>query len=151
MRLTGSLKVNTLLLMFSAPYLSFFRCCRRVVITSLSLFSSAFLFSCISTSSDRGVETRWREGGVAEWKTGVTTKGDVLKDLGPPSQVVGLGGETVFYYLRENMEVQGLVLILYNNVRVSAEYDRAIFFFDQKGVLSDMALSETSEADHSKE
>ena len=57
--------------------------------------------------------------------------------------MVTLGDETVFYYLRENMKVNGLVLLLYNNVRVSAEYDRAIFFFNKKGVLTELSVSDS--------
>lgn len=106
----------------------------------------ALVTSCVNVSSERGVEKRWggKPSGVSnnQWTKGTTTKGEILKDLGPPSQVVSLGDETVFYYLRENMKGRGLILFFYNDVRVSAQYDRAIFFFDQNGKLSDMSISE---------
>jgi outer membrane protein assembly factor BamE (lipoprotein component of BamABCDE complex) len=101
--------------------------------------------SCISATSERGVEPLWSaeesEPASERWKVGKTSKRQILKELGPPSQVVTLGDETVFYYLRESMKVNGLVLLVYNNVRVSAEYDRAIFFFNKKGVLTELSVS----------
>lgn len=121
---------------------------RLVIFGSLSLACIGVSLSCVSASSERGVEKRWSSAASNEvggdWKVGETSKSQILKELGPPSQVVSLGDETVFYYLRENMQVKGLVLIVFNNVRVSAEYDRAIFFFNKQGVLSDMAVSEAS-------
>ena len=103
------------------------------------------LASCISATSERGVEPLWSAEGAEpaseRWKVGKTSKRQILKELGPPSQVVTLADETVFYYLRENMKVNGLVLLVYNNVRVSAEYDRAIFFFNKKGVLTELSVS----------
>ena len=101
--------------------------------------------SCINATSERGVEPLWSaemsEPASERWMVGKTSKRQILKELGPPSQVVTLGDETVFYYLRENMKVNGLVLLVYNNVRVSAEYDRAIFFFNKKGVLTEQSVS----------
>jgi len=114
-------------------------------ISALFLFSMV-VTSCINVSSERGVENRWREDGNTDietrWTQGKTTKSEILKDLGPPSQVVSLGDETVFYYLREKVTGRGFVTLFYNDVRVKAGYDRAIFFFDKKGRLVDMAVSE---------
>ena len=105
------------------------------------------LFSaCVNVSSERGVEKRWGKEDMVnasvQWRQGKTTKSQVLKDLGPPSQVVAVGDETVFYYLREKVRGRGLVLLVYNDVRVQAGYDRAIFFFDKQGRLKDLAVSE---------
>lgn len=101
--------------------------------------------SCVNVKSERGVENLWRadESGntASNWNKGKTTKSEILKDLGPPSQVLSVGNETVFYYLREQISGQGIVLIVYNNVKVHAEYDRAIFFFDKQGVLNDFSVS----------
>lgn len=110
----------------------------------LALFGT-LIASCINATSERGVEPLWSaemsEPASERWMVGKTSKRQILKELGPPSQVVTLGDETVFYYLRENMKVNGLVLLVYNNVRVSAEYDRAIFFFNKKGVLTEQSVS----------
>ena len=100
----------------------------------------------MNVRSERGVENLWNsdegDNKASNWSKGKTTKSKILKDLGPPSQVLTLGDETVFYYLREQINGEGIVLIVYNNVKVHAEYDRAIFFFDKQGVLTDFSVSE---------
>jgi outer membrane protein assembly factor BamE (lipoprotein component of BamABCDE complex) len=129
-----------------------FTCCsvpllQRAGKLALLALLGSLIASCISANSERGVEPLWSAQGsepaADRWTVGSTNKRQILKDLGPPSQVVTLGDETVFYYLRENMKVNGLVLLLYNNVRVSAEYDRAIFFFNKKGVLTELSVSDS--------
>jgi hypothetical protein len=87
------------------------------------------------------VENRWRAKEVPEWKPGVTTEAQVVETLGPPSSIISLKEYTVFYYMREHQEGGGLVLIIYNNVRNDVRYDRAVFFFDNKGVLSSYSYS----------
>lgn len=101
--------------------------------------------SCVNLKNERGVEKRWgseRPENAPEWAKGKTTKGEVLEHLGPPSQVVAVGDETVFYYLREKVSGRAVVLFVYNKVQVKAGYDRAIFFFDKSGRLNDFAVSE---------
>jgi hypothetical protein len=104
----------------------------------------AFLFTvstaCISAESDRGVEPRWREIGADKFVPGATTRGDVLELLGPPSQLISLGEETAFYYMLEETREKGLVLLVYNSRKEQTRYDRAVFFFDAQGVLTDRAF-----------
>ena len=64
---------------------------------------------------------------------------DVLALLGPPSQLISLGDETVLYYLFEHSEGEGLILLLYNRMEIETRYDRAVFFFDGNDVLTDYA------------
>lgn len=59
--------------------------------------------------------------------------------LGPPSQVIALDGESALYYLFEHSEGEGLILIVYNRMRIDTRYDRAIFFFDEHDVLTEFA------------
>lgn len=61
--------------------------------------------------------------------------------LGPPSQIIALKDQVVYYYLKETMAGSAYVLILYNNAKMRAEYDRAIFFFDDGGKLTRYAYS----------
>jgi hypothetical protein len=75
-------------------------------------------------------------------EVGVTTQSDVLEALGPPSQVISLGDGVVFYYVTEEESAKDLVAVLYNWGRIDIVYDRAIFFFDEQGVLTDQSLSE---------
>lgn len=94
----------------------------------------------MSAESDRGVEPRWRTVGSDEFVSGTTTRGEVLVLLGPPSQIITVGVETAFYYMLEETRAKGLVLVVYNDREEHTRYDRAVFFFDAQGVLTDHAL-----------
>ncbi len=99
------------------------------------------LAGCASYSGDNGVENRWRSEQAPEWEVGVTTEQDVVALLGPPSQLINLGEQTVYYYLREHRSGKGLVLLIYNWGYQKLTYDRAVFFFDKKGKLTKHSYS----------
>jgi hypothetical protein len=96
---------------------------------------------CINSKSESGVTNAWRATDVPAFERGKTTQTDVAKALGPPSQLIELENQLVFYYLAERAESKGIILIVYNQTKERIVYDRAIFFFDRKGVLQDYALS----------
>lgn len=95
---------------------------------------------CAQLSSTRGVEVGWGPAQLGALERGRTTRGEVLERLGPPSQVISVGDETVLYYMNERARGQGLVLVLYNRLDVDTRYDRAIFFFDADDRLSDHSV-----------
>jgi outer membrane protein assembly factor BamE (lipoprotein component of BamABCDE complex) len=97
------------------------------------------LFGCAQYDNKRGVEVVWQPEAVNDLVKGQSTRHDVLKLLGPPSQVISLDDETVLYYLFEYSRGSGLILIVYNRIEVDTQYDRAIFFFDENEVLTDFA------------
>lgn len=99
--------------------------------------------ACSRTDSTAGVENLWRSGGFQATE-GVTTEAEVLTALGPPSQIINLENETVFYYLREAFRSDRLLLIIYNRTKRTAQYDRAIFFFDRSGILRKASFSQTA-------
>ncbi len=101
-----------------------------------------FVAGCVSKNSQQGVENRWRGENVQVFKTGETTEHDVLTALGPPSQLINLGNRTVLYYLQEQKKTRSAILIIYNQTREKITYDRAIFFFDQQGKLTDFSTSD---------
>lgn len=105
----------------------------------LLLTAVAFLSGCVQFRNQRGIEVAWQDEVVARLEKGESTRADVLALLGPPSQVIALEDETVLYYLFEDAEGDGLLLIVYNNIEIQTHYDRAIFFFDENDVLSDYA------------
>jgi len=97
------------------------------------------LLGCAQYDNKRGVEVVWQADSVNSLVKGESTRKDVLNLLGPPSQVISLDEETVFYYLFEYSQGDGLILIVYNRVRVDTQYDRAIFFFDENDVLTEFS------------
>jgi outer membrane protein assembly factor BamE (lipoprotein component of BamABCDE complex) len=99
----------------------------------------ALLTGCVEYQSKRGVEVTWQPSATDQLVKGSSTRKDVLDMLGPPSQVISLEDETVLYYLFERSQGDGVILIVYNRVKIDTRYDRAIFFFDGQDVLTDFA------------
>ena len=97
------------------------------------------LAGCAQYENKRGVEVTWEPAVTDHFVRGESSRKDVLSKLGPPSQVISLEEETVLYYLFERSEGNGLILIVYNRMKIDTRYDRAIFFFDENDVLTDFA------------
>ena len=106
---------------------------------ALLLAVAVLVSGCAQYENKRGVLARWQDVSGHNLVTGQTTRQDVLDALGPPSQLIALGDETVLYYLFERSQGEGLVLIVYNQFTVDTRYDRAIFFFDANDRLTDYA------------
>ena len=100
---------------------------------------SMLLVACAQFDSKRGVEVTWQDTVTAQLHIGESTRRDVLTLLGPPSQVIALDSKSMLYYLFEHSEGEGLILIVYNRMRINTRYDRAIFFFDEHDVLTDFS------------
>lgn len=110
---------------------------------SAALLLGAVLLSagCASWDGYAGVSNEWRSPDAPTWELGVTTASDVTAVLGPPSQLIALHDETVFYYMREGKEGKSLLLIVWNTGTQETEYDRAMFFFDKQGLLRKYSYS----------
>jgi outer membrane protein assembly factor BamE (lipoprotein component of BamABCDE complex) len=96
---------------------------------------------CVMKHASQGVDNLWRESDTPTFQVGQTTQRQVMDTLGPPSQVISLGNQTVFYYLLEQRKGRKVVLIVFNASQEKIIYDRAIFFFDAQGKLSQFATS----------
>ena len=108
--------------------------------TLLSITLSLLLLGgCAQYENKRGVDVSWQDTVTQKLVNGESTRKDVLELLGPPSQVIALGDETVLYYLFERSSGNGLILIVYNRMEVNTRYDRAIFFFDEQDVMTDFS------------
>jgi outer membrane protein assembly factor BamE (lipoprotein component of BamABCDE complex) len=105
-----------------------------MAVLALSLASG-----CAQYSDKRGVEVSWDSDTLSSFSAGSTTRQDVLTKLGPPSQVISLGDESVLYYLFERAEGEAMILIVYNTFDVDTRYDRAVFFFDENDILTEYA------------
>ena len=108
-------------------------------ITALSTL--ILLTGCASYGATDGVENLWRDVPADAFEKGVTTQADVLELLGPPSQLISLKNQNVFYYLTEEMSGEGKIFIVWNQASAKSKYDRAIFFFDTNGVLQEFSFS----------
>jgi len=100
------------------------------------------LSGCANLKTVQGVNSPWADEVTQDWRRGNSTQADVLEALGPPSQLIALHDGTVLYYLRERGTGSTKIFILYNTADLKVEYDRAIFFFDSEGVLTDYSYSE---------
>ena len=100
----------------------------------------AAFVGCVASRGEVGVANEWRRG-PDRFQDGVSTQDEVLRVLGPPSQLIPLKEQVVYYYVLEHHDGRDLYLILYNQRRDKVFYDRAIFFFDHTGVLSHHAYS----------
>jgi len=107
----------------------------------LMLGCVCLLTGCVSKQSAMGVQNYWREPEAPAFEKGRTTQAEVMHALGPPSQVIALADQTLFYYLREQSRSKAVFLIIYNRTRQQITYDRAIFFFNKQSVLTDFAYS----------
>lgn len=96
---------------------------------------------CAKFDTYRGVEPLWRADDLPKFTSGKSTQQDVMKALGPPSQVISLNKGSIFYYLQEHGKGGALILIIYNQVEYNVTYDRSIFFFNDDGILTEFSFS----------
>ncbi len=105
----------------------------------IPIIALLLITGCAQYDNKRGVEVTWQASITDSLVRSQSSRGDVLELLGPPSQVIALQDGTVLYYLFERSEGDGLILILYNRLKMDTRYDRAIFFFDENDRLTDYA------------
>ena len=108
---------------------------------ALAAVSLTAMTGCARFRTSRGVEPDWRDATVPQFERGVSTSGDVMQALGPPSQIIPLNGGAVYYYLHEQGKGKAMILLAYNTSDFNVTYDRAIFFFDAAGSLTEYAYS----------
>ncbi len=107
-----------------------------------ALLLSTLVAACARYENQTGVDNTWRDVDAAGFVAGATSRAEVMDLLGPPSQIVDLTDGTVLYYLNERETARGFVLVVVNALRQRTTFDRAIFFFDDAGILTDYALSD---------
>lgn len=100
------------------------------------------LSSCFTISDQQGVDNLWRDDSKLEnIEKGKTTLNEVIQLFGPPSQIIDLDNGAVFYYLLQDKKGSGVFLLIFNYKQERVIYDRAIFFFDNEGILTDYGVS----------
>lgn len=98
--------------------------------------------ACSISNRHDGVANKWRTVVPKSLKKGVTTEAQVLDALGPPTRILALKDRTVFYYLLEHAYSEGLNLVVYRQTDTDVRYDRAVFFFNDKGRLQCYSFSQ---------
>ncbi len=114
---------------------------RYGLVCIIALGIAALIPGCITRSGEKGVDNLWRSPETPAWEVGTTTDQEVLEKLGPPSQIIGLENGNVYYYMQEISHGKAYYFLIWNRSDETVRYDRAIFFFDRKGVLTEFAYS----------
>jgi outer membrane protein assembly factor BamE (lipoprotein component of BamABCDE complex) len=70
------------------------------------------LTGCVSKRGEMGVRNYWRDPSLATFEKGRSTQSDVMHALGPPSQVIALQDQTLFYYLREQSQTKAMFFLV---------------------------------------
>jgi outer membrane protein assembly factor BamE (lipoprotein component of BamABCDE complex) len=112
----------------------------------VALLFGVALVSCAQYQSEQGVENLWRDLPEGSFQVGTTTQDEIASLLGPPSQVISHNKKSIFYYLREYRKGGGVLLIVYNNLSQTTSYDRAMFIFDEQGVLLHYSISDATKS-----
>ena len=112
-----------------------------------ALVLTALLVGCVRYENKRGVDVLWQPEVTAQLVEGQTTREDILTLLGPPSQLIALENETVLYYLFERSKGDGVILIVYNRMKIRTRYDRAVFFFDENDLLTEYSSQISADPD----
>ena len=109
------------------------------------LFMAAYLLvagiGCTTKISQKGVLNQWRDESLPSFEEGRTTQSEILRFLGPPSQVIALSDQVIFYYMLERSRLRSFFLGIYNRSDEKVKYDRAIFFFDENEILTEYSYS----------
>jgi len=66
------------------------------------------LAGCGVSKQSQGVVNQWRNESLPPFERGTTTQSEVIERLGPPSQVIGLSDQTVFYLPQSSNEFVSL-------------------------------------------
>jgi hypothetical protein len=111
----------------------------------LALSALSMTLGCASLNSQRGTENLWRGADASQWKIGETTDQAILATLGPPSQLIALNDEVVYYYMLEKTKKRTMIFFIYNTTKQNVTYDRAMFIFNKAGVLQKFSLSPVAE------
>ncbi len=99
------------------------------------------VITCSTKTYHKGVHNIWRDDSLPPFEKGYTTQSEIIEILGPPSQIIALNDQIVFYYMLERGKMNKYFLGIYNWSNEKIRFDRAIFFLDENGVLVEHAYS----------
>jgi hypothetical protein len=98
---------------------------------------SAALFALNGCYFGKKIDDRpWPPEVVARIVVGKTTKGEVLKLLGPPKQIIRLLESEAYMYVASVEKNSGLVLIVLNMSRSDRQYDAVTVIINRQDVVT---------------
>lgn len=78
-------------------------------------------------------------------KKGVTTRSEVLAQLGAPDRILQVNGRDLFQYYRYDAKVGSLLLILINFSRVTVKSDDLFVLIDREGRVEEVIASKRTD------
>jgi len=115
--------------------------CKRIFMLFMAMCLLGVATGCTTKTSQKGVLNQWRDESIASFEEGRSTQSEILRLLGPPSQVIALSDQVIFYYMLERSRLRSYFLGIYNRSDEKVKYDRAIFFFDENEILTEYSYS----------
>lgn len=106
-----------------------------VLLAILLLMLNACAFSRGTLGDEVKIES------INSIKKGVTTRAEVLAQLGAPDRILQLNGRDLFQYYRYDAKVGSLLLILVNFSRVSVKSDDVFVLINREGTVEEVIAS----------
>ena len=78
-------------------------------------------------------------------KKGVTTRTEILAQLGAPDRLLQLNGRDLFQYYRYDAKVGSLLLIVANFSRVSVKSDALFVIINRDGIVEEVIASKRTD------
>lgn len=78
-------------------------------------------------------------------KKGVTTRSEVLAQLGAPDRILQVNGRDLFQYYRYDAKVGSLLLILVNFSRVTVKSDDLFVLINREGMVEEVIASKRTD------
>ena len=78
-------------------------------------------------------------------KKGVTTRTEILAQLGAPDRLLQLNGRDLFQYYRYDAKVGSLLLIVANFSRVSVKSDDLFVIINREGIVEEVIASKRTD------
>lgn len=110
-----------------------------VLLAMMSLTLNACAFSRGTLGDEIKTET------INSIKKGVTTRAEVLAQLGAPDRLLQLNGRDLFQYYRYDAKVGSLLLIVANFSRVSVKSDDLFVVINREGTVEEVIASKRTE------
>jgi hypothetical protein len=112
---------------------------RGILLIVVILMLNACAFSRGTLGDDLNPES------INSIKKGVTTRAEVIANLGAPDRILQLNGRDLFQYYRYDAKAGSLLLILVNFSRMSVKSDDVFVLISREGIVEEVIASKRTE------